>query len=354
MMQIFRIYAKQLTPHIAVILLIALGQLAAGKMNQLFIGSATPPAAIDVYVENETSLTQALMTKLKDIPDFTVREIPVLSEKNLKTENIQGILVIPETFDEALQEGEDEVVEILVASGIQDTTAISEAISTSLIQLRSELLLDEVLEKNQLSLKVKEQEIDPALLLNIQYVNADEQVVLADSGLSIGILALFVLIAMLYGNSFLPGFDSRRLRLYSFGNLIKCQGLAMANLLLLWVLEIGVFWLGVHFVLEESLRAVDVPLLLAVLIYTLSLSLLLVNLGLRHIVSFLFVPWLLLNMTLGGGLWNVASTQLWLQPILPVAMALNGHLGLLLGCAGVLLLGSGGVVWWRIGRDRVK
>lgn len=348
MMQLLKIYAKQLLPHSLIILLIVVGQLAISRMNQLFVNSTIPPTALEVYVAKESKLTDTLLNKLEKVPEISLKKVSSLDESDLKTKDIQGILVIPKNFDEALKADQHKIVKVLIANGIQDTTAINEAVSTNLIQMKSELLLDDSLTKNHISLTKDEQtDLADDLLLEVQYVNGQSRRSLGSNRLSIGIITLFILVAVLYGSSFLPSLDSRRLRMYAPVSLVKNQSAAMMDLLLLWSLEIGLFLVGVKFLLKTTLPTEDILLLFGVLVYALSFSLLLVNIGLRELVSFLFVPWLILNMTLGGGLWNVPTTLSWLHPLLPVAMALNHELVMLLSCTGIFLAASGIILWWK-------
>lgn len=353
MIQLMKIYAKQLLPHFLVILLLVAGQLATSRMNQLFVNSSIPPTALEVYVEKDTEMTDKLMKKLKEVPEISVKQVKQLDMHDLQTKNIQGILVVPKTFDEKLIADKEEIVEIFVASGIQDTTSIKEAVSTNLIQMRGELLLKDSLEESKIDLTEEEQAgLAEDLQLKVQYVNGENRANLGTKSLSIGIITLFILISLLYGNSFLPSFDTRRLQMYSLRSLLKSQGAVMVDLLLLWGLEIGLFLAGVKVIFDTTLPVGDIELMVAVLVYCMSFSLLLVNLGLRNIVSFLFVPWLILNMTLGGGLWNVPTSFDWLHVILPVAMALNGQLDMILGCGGLFFLVNCCVVWQRKGKKK--
>lgn len=73
MMQIFRIYLKQLLPHFFIILLIVCGQLVMGQMNQQFVSSKTPPTALEVYVEKESPQTNLLVEKLNKTPEIKVQ-----------------------------------------------------------------------------------------------------------------------------------------------------------------------------------------------------------------------------------------------------------------------------------------
>lgn len=271
-----------------------------------------------------------------------------LDKEDLKTKNIQGILIVPKNFDKKLSAGEDDLVELLIASGIQDNTSIREAVSTSLIQLQSQVLLQQTLEKDNIQLNEAEKKAArQELLLKIDYVKGNEAANLRDSTFSIGILSLFMLIAVLYGTSFIPGPDSRRLRMYRRSTLVKNQSAALLSLTLLWLTELLIFLSAMKVLFPGAFSVNQALLLLIVLCYSLSLSLLVVNLGLRNIAVFLFVPWLILNMTLGGGLWNVPTNLMWTYPLLPVAMALDGQVVMMVSCIIGFLAISDLTIWKR-------
>ncbi|MDH6363599.1 hypothetical protein M2139_000716 [Enterococcus sp. PF1-24] len=341
MSQVLKIYLKQLRFHFLIILVIVAAQLAISHMNQLFLNSNTPPTALEVYVQEPSKASQQLINKLQEKNQVTIQQVKTLDLTDLKTENIQGILIIPATFAEDLLTDKEKIIELQLAPGIQDATAIKELISTNLIQLKAEQLLSENLEKQALT--VKKSQIAPELLINIDYVDQVHGS-LNKQKLPLSISSVLFLVVVLYGISFIPSLENRRLQMYSLKNLVKCQALAVFSLLILWLTALSLFLLGANFFLQADYGVNQLLLLLALLFYTFSLSWFIVNLGGQKIASFLFIPWLLLNMTLGGGLWNMPTSQTWLQPFLPVALVLTQKLSTLIFLGSLFLIGNCGLL----------
>ncbi|WP_139242848.1 ABC transporter permease [Enterococcus phoeniculicola] len=308
------------------LLLLLCGQLLTTRMNVYFTKGASIPSAIEVVDLEKSPQTIEYINRLKQTPNLKVHVTTRFEKEQLNKSTIQGILVLPKNFSEVLVKNETELLNYYTATGIQDTRHIQEVMLSSLLQMKGEALYHNALEESGLVKGEREPELSE--LFQVVYYNASGSVVTKKTDkplFTLGLAALFLLLSVLYLQSYLPGEDQRRLAFYGRKTLYQQQGIIGGILLASWLGIVGLFLFLMPRFIGGTFPKNSFLLLLGLLLYCFSLSFFFIHLGKRKWLIVLFVPWFILNMTMGGAVWGVPSENVLLTAFLPVSYVIKGQ-----------------------------
>ncbi|KAF1297345.1 hypothetical protein BAU15_11385 [Enterococcus sp. JM4C] len=345
-MELVRIYAKRIWLPLVFLLVILLGQLLTTRMNVYFTRGQAIPSGIEVVDLAKNAQSTDYIKRLKKAPNMQVTVTDQLNKERLKETIIQGILVLPEQFSQALENQEKGFLTYYSATGIQDTGPIEEVIVASLLQMQGERLYQVTLEKDGLSAAAGEPELSE--LFQVVYYNSLGEVVSEKSAkpvFTLGLAALFILLAVLYLQNYLPGADQRRFAFYGKKNLYRQQGVVGGLIFVGWLSVIGAFLFLMPLLIDGVFEKNSLISLLGVLVFCYAISFFFITIGKRQWLSFLFIPWFILNMTMGGAVWGVASEHQLVTAFLPVSYVIKGQWGPLYISAMLVTLLTIGIQW---------
>ncbi|MGM0123208.1 hypothetical protein IGI37_000574 [Enterococcus sp. AZ194] len=341
-MGVVRIYLKRMWLPLVCLAIILVGQLLTTRMNVYFTKGAEIPSAIEVVDLENSQQSVEYITRLKKVPNLQVTVTDTFAKEHLKKTTIQGVLILPKEFSKGLATQKKELLTYYCATGIKDTGHIQEVILSSLLQMKGEALYQTHLKENGLDNQVGKPEISE--LFQVVYYNALGEIVSKKTNkpvFTLGLSALFILLSVLYFQSYLPGEDQRRFVFYGRKNLYKQQAIVAGILFVGWLSVIGLFLILMPKLIEGELAKQSLPFLLGVLFYCFTLSFLVINSGKREWLSFLFIPWFILNMTMGGAVWGVPSEHTFVTIFLPVSYVMKGQLLPLYVSSGAFCLIAG-------------
>jgi hypothetical protein len=231
-----------------------------------------------------------------------------------KNSDAQGLAVIQKNLASVL---------LYPAPGIADVSVVKEHLAAAFVVLRGEILLGEKLNILGVDLESRSDEWrsqDPILVLEYSGPKVQSQPFSIPP--AYGIPALFLLLSLLHAAQAVPGVDSKRILAQGGMALARSASMSLLPLWLSWFFLVAIYSIGMKLFFSVSLDAQTFISLLGLSFYSISLGGLLAICGKRHLAPWLFVPWLLLNMTIGGGLWNVGTR---FDFLLPVSSVVNAH-----------------------------
>ena len=324
--ELVKIYLKRMWIPLVFLLLLLCGQLLTTRMNSYFTKGVSIPSAIEVVDLEKSDQTTEYINRLKQTPNLEVHVTGHFDKNQLNKSTIQGVLVLPKNFSKALLANEPKLLNYYTAIGIQDTRHIQEVMLSSLLQMKGRAIYQEAIKENDLQKEAQEPELSE--LFQVVYYNASGSVVTKKTDkprITLGLAALFLLLSVLYLQSYLPGEDQRRLAFYGRKTLYQQQGLVGGILLASWLGVVTLFLILMPKFVDGVLPKNSFSLLFGLLLYCFSLSFFFINLGKRKWLVVLFIPWFILNMTMGGAVWGVTSENILLCVLLPVSYVINSH-----------------------------
>jgi hypothetical protein len=319
----FSFYRKIVCRRIPLLLLVVVVQLVLGRIAAVALTEERPELKIAVAVEGESPLSERYLAALQEIEGLTVIEVELQMDREavFRRHDPQALAVVRADFAERLEQGLGEAVLFYPAPGIADTSALEELLLTEIVLLRGEFRLAQTLadlgvppeEGREATLA----EADPILIL--QYEGPAPPTTPLSIPPAWGVPALFLLLPFLHAAQIVPGKDSVRIRLKSAPVRRGAYLCSLASLWLAWGAVVACYLLGM-FIFYRLKVAVPIALTFFLLAcYSTFLGSIPARLGRRDLASLFFVPWLLLNMTVGGGLWNTGFTGPLTAVLLPVS-----------------------------------
>lgn len=317
----FLIYLKNMKIIWIVALLILVTQLFSTKMAMIFTQEQKIVAKIEVVNQDKGEASTLFLEKLAESSQFEfVEKQPFKFNQLFKSSN-QGQLVINDNFSNDYLKGNQKVLDFYVASGIQNTGTIREIFSASLLQMMAQEDFDQKV--NQLNVSDTVRDFSPKELFQVEFHQLDENQQTNKNNIPLHLFGLFLLIFLLLIFSLLPGMDLRRFRFLGNRILVKQQLLVLSIIMLAGLLLIASFSIIMPQLVPANFSSISFSLLGSLLVYILGLGMLLVNLNLRRLAIFMFIPWFILNMTLGGGLWGIVSLPAFLKWLFPLSLIIE-------------------------------
>lgn len=305
--------------------------IVVGQMSQNFQAPQTTTLKIALVNQDRGRQGQKFLHLLQIDKNINFQSYQDFPTAELENGEIQGVVTIPKNFSHRIRQGERKLIRLKVANGNQNVTSLEESLVLKLISLRSDLLLSQEIKSHQLAEAQNKIKTTPNLMVERIDFEANEQ---SRQSVPINILALLLIFVVFFVCYYLKSRDDAKMRLFPFKNLLKIQMLQQSLLFLFWQLLI-ISWV---FYYQEGNLFLLWGQLSGLLVYLLLLGWLIVTLRWRKIFSLIFFPWLLLNMTIGGGLWLSHSENVALALLLPTLAVLQNNQSLIWGSLGLFLL----------------
>jgi hypothetical protein len=257
-------------------------------------------------------------------------------------------VVLPESFDRRVVEENHDIVTLIPAPGIANISAIHEMIADEILTVKSGMLLQEALDQ----LGVPEQEINnrvksTAPLITPRYEGPPTNGLPLEAPPYYGVPALFLLLAFLFAAQAGPGRDNRRIACTGENRMLRSYLSGCAAMILTWLAGVVLYVACMKMFYGVLVPLPAVAALTAEAWYASALGSLLAVTGRRNLAAYFFVPWLLVNMTMGGGLWHNWAWSPALAPVFPVSAVVNAAGGgwdkaipLFVSFAAVVVIGA--------------
>jgi hypothetical protein len=323
-------FLKLSAQRVPLIVMIVACQLVLGQISSTALGERPLKLSFAIDVQGAGEYSRRFERDMMASPDFTVISIgPDETEQEVfEKGTVQCLVRAPEYFDERIRNGEDGAVTIIPAPGIANLSAINEYIAAEIISIRSGILLSDAL--NQLN--VPKRDIDEQVgssfpLIVPEYDGPPTEGLPFETPPRYGVPALFLLLAFLLAAQNTPGIDNRRIVLAGRRAMRRSYLYGSLSMLLLWAAAVSLYVLCMKLLYDVALPISVLFALLMAAWYAGSLGGVLAATGKRNLAAAFFVPWLLVNMTLGGGLWSNAPLSPALAPLLPVSAVVGAANG---------------------------
>lgn len=347
MLTVFRLKCKELLRFIPALLILVLLQCVMGQMAAVALKDKNPEVYVGYHVEKQTRLSELYIGGLSEIEGINLIKAYSADDKSelFNTEKIHAFITIPASFDDSVTEGTRPAITLINAPGVTDFTLLKGSLTNRWLLLRTKALAafyfgnDDALSESDYT----EKPASPAVYFFYEGPLLQEHAFITPP--AFGIPALFLLLAFLHSASFSAGRDNPRWRIRGRRALKAGTLISILAAFIFWACGVLLYALGMR-----AVYGVDVPLavvlaLLGLAAYAVSAGGLLAYCGVRRFAAWIFVPCLLLNMTIGGGLWNAAGAKILFPAFLPVSAVLSSGSGAFTGAAvlwaqaaGVLLI----------------
>ena len=346
MMTMFSIHLKTACRALPLLIFVLVCQLLLGQMSSNAISGKKPEMKIAVSKQDDGDLTERYIGALSRIEGLDIVEVGASTQmQNIFDDySFIGFVEIPEYFTDYMLQGKSRAISFYPAPGVTDTTEIEEYLMTELAILRTRLILDRALSSlGAPPAEPMEATAEWEPILTLSYSGPNEPQPFFDAP-GYGVPALFLLLAFLHSANTVMGLDNRRAVMR--GNVLRPFLAGLIPIWLVWGLLVSAYLLGMRAIYDITVDLQTSAAMFALALYSASLGGLLAMTGHRARASLLFVPWFLLNMTLGGGLWGGGVCAPLLAPLFPVSQVLassnEGFAGAcpLLLCTALCLLVS--------------
>ncbi|MDR0514909.1 MAG: ABC transporter permease [Coriobacteriaceae bacterium] len=314
-----RLALKAQRPLLPLLAFVLAFQLLLGYTASLALMGRTPPLSLALMQRSADPLAADFAARLSDSDGITVIEVAPEAgmEEVFNTYDVQGIVVVPPDFAERINTQGRSLVFYQKAPGITDSAFACEQVGDVLLQTRAGIHLEEALDRLGAPLPEGEaiQELD---LLETAYEGPGLQYAWQGDPPLFGVAALLLLLAYLHAALTLPTKGERRLLLRGRAAYRASYAAGLFALLLVWFALIVVYFIilalaGVGFSLFLPCAFAVIAAYGAVLAGAFSMA------WGRTAATWLFVPFFLVSMTIGGGLWDTAVVDPWFAPLMPVA-----------------------------------
>jgi hypothetical protein len=326
----FRIYLSHLKPllrrRILLLLLLAC-QILFAYMSAGALSERQPELRLAVWREDQSAASARFLTSLKAIPALSVTESASIAEAEILLENrkVLGLVIIYDGLEDRLAANKGAFVSFVPAPGTNAGRVVGKYAAAAAVALQAEQRFQN--ELAALGATPPSLRAGVARVLSVAY---DGPPVLQDA-FSVtppyGTPAIFILPAAVYAALTLTGPDRRRIVMRGRRALaMDCFGGFLAVFSVCALLLAAYFLSG--FLIYGVPPGQSAPgAFVALALYSVALGGLVAALGLRRAAVWLFLPWLLANISLGGALWGVAVSNPLIAPLLPVRYALYGCAG---------------------------
>lgn len=310
-----------MTPVILVAFLLLVGQLLMTLMSLSTQQADTRQLTI---INMDTSKeSRQLIDTIQQSSSLSVIEKRTLSHTDITSIKNDGILVIHPNFKQHIQDHSHPIADFYSGSGNRDIVYLKELILSSLLTIKGEQTFQHHLDQLDLLEKdIDVRESSPKLHLNYHYTLSDSSND-PQSTIPIGVISATLLFSFLTLVYFLSD-DKKKWRFYSKKRILHHNHIVFSLILAIWMSEILLFfWLLPVLTNQVTYSIQTVITLLALEYFILSASLLSVALCPKQTIYHLFIPWFLLNLTLGGGLWDYPAVTSWWSILIPLSQAVT-------------------------------
>ncbi len=357
MLNLLRIHAKSLRfqlPLAALFLLVLftvsyLDAHAAG-------GQADARIHLVVCQEADDALSRRYLDAIKRIDALQLREVGAASSaaitRAFDDPLVQGFVIIPADFSANCAQGQAEI-RYSPAPGSTSSNLATEYLSNAVLTLQADQLLDARLKKLGVDRGdvAREQKLRPQIVLDYQGPRGSAQQASPFTPARFGPAALLFLFAFLSAAWQIPGRDDRRIMLQGVRALRRSFFAATAVCVCYWMLLLAVYFAILRLVFQVVAPPLVALAFVILVLYAISAGACLALFGRRKAAPAVFLLWLLVAMTLGGGLWGVTTSAKFavlsgLPAVLTASAGKTGALWMLaalVGCLWVVIgVGSSG------------
>ncbi|MDR0434004.1 MAG: hypothetical protein LBH21_02935 [Gracilibacteraceae bacterium] len=330
---LFSLYLRVAGRQWPLFVLLIVCQLALGEISSAALSEKKPELSLALAAESEGELARRYVLALEQIPELRLTKVSPLAarEEIFAAHDVQGLAVVTAAFDELVADGRGGAVVLYPAPGVSDVSMIREFLAVEALMLRAEIIRREESLAHGLSARPPAPPAVTEPILTVVYDGPAAAPQAFSAPPVVGAPALFLLFAFLQAAQTAPGPDNRRLALYG-GRARARAGAAFALALwTCWLLLTALYICGLRLFFHIAVPPPTAAALFLLALYAAALGCLPALTGKRAWAVWLFIPWFLLNMTLGGGLWNLPLPSPLLIPLLPLGV--------------IPALQSGGWVW---------
>ena len=340
---LYTLHIKRILTMWPLLVLILICQIGLGYLASFALRDQTPQLILAVYTEDKGDSFTRFKESLAAIPELTLIEADseAAVKKMARRQEVLGAVIIDKDLNARITKGRN-AVRFVPSPGSAGGRVVKEHVAAAVVALKAEDsyrreirgLGGEAADLRSVYEPVLTVKYDgPPLLINTSSFSP-----------GYGIPALFILILSLFGALTLPGPDSRRALLKGVASLFKDFVSGMAALLTLGAFILSAFFISCRFLYDAPPSLVAIVSFAALCIYCVSFGALIAALNLRKIAVWIFIPWLLLNMTLGGGLWGIPFSAPIVGLFLPITQVLLGCEGYLFGIINLSAAALGFIV----------
>ena len=324
----FRVFLKQALFHWPLLALLIVLQLLLGRISAVALSESLPDLEVALIREGEGPLAMKYESSLEGILGLDVVKAPSsMSREDIFFENsVQGLVVIPSWFDEYMAEGRDGALLFYPAPGVTDPSVAVEFLSTEALLIRADIIMEEAVAElgaDEETAPFGAWAYEDKPILVVEYEGPAIQERPLSTPPAFGVPAIFLLLAFLHAIQIVPGRDSRRLMQRGMQNRKRVCFMSLLSLMAVWVCVVMLYRLWLYFFYGVSIPAGTTLSLIGIALYACTLGGVLSVAGIRSSGTWVFVFWLLFNMTLGGGLWGSGIASPYMIPLLPVSSVVS-------------------------------
>jgi len=255
---------------------------------------------------------------------------------------VAGLLLIPEGFGERIAAGRDPELFYTPAPGIVNTSYAVERIGDAVLAINCRQVLEQALADigAEAALVAAADNID---ILEVTYNGPALQGRPQSTVPVHGVAALLLLLAYLHAALTVPTRADRRYCLRGLKPYALRLAACLSAVLAVWLAVALLYWAGMSLLFGAAVGLLVLLGLLAITVYAAILGAALSVACGRAAATWVFLPFFMLNMTVGGGLWGRVSMADACAPLVPVsAVAANAGpstaaiAALALGCLAAL------------------
>lgn len=317
----FKISLKSSIMYVPLLLILIVCQLALGQIGSVALGEKKPELSVALSFEGSGEYAESYLQALKDSETLKIIDVGANADKEkvFNKHSVQGLVVISENFEESITKGLPNAVYLYPAPGIGDVSLVEEMLATEIVVMRATVIFDNAMKEFPKAIGGKHDKPIDDNQITVNYTGPPIDARPLSAPPAFGIPALFFLLAFLHASQVVPGIDSKRMLISGRISLLNGIYASQIALLIIWIIVLGVYSAGMKLIYNVALDSLTLIAFLGLIIYAITAGGLVATLGTRTKAVFIFIPILLLNMTIGGGLWNVGVQSPIFAPILPVA-----------------------------------
>lgn len=330
MFLIFRLLCKELIRFAPALLVITILQCVMGQLAAVALNERDPEMNVGYYIEKHTSATARYIEGLSATPGISLTAAETMHERGelFSTGSIQAFVLINESFDRSISDGISPAVTLFRAPGVSDFTLLKGHLTNQWMILRTEALAAPFLGDNYIIPPQNPDKWENSVpVISLVYEGPLLQNQLFITPPAFGIPALLLLLSFLHSAGFAAGSDKAMWKMKGHRTLGMGTLISILSVFIFWGCSTLLYVLFMRVFYKISVPGSVVAALLGLVIYVVSAGGLLAFFGGRRFAAWVFVPFLLLNMTVGGGLWNAAAMDMLIPVVLPVSAVLSSATG---------------------------
>jgi hypothetical protein len=336
MLKLIALRFKETRGLFPLIALLLLCQLGAARVSSGALTSEAALPGLAFYSEAVESEAEKLILILSESPELRLVAADSVADgrRMVSGRTVSGFVVIHPGFGEMRRDS----LTFYAAAGATEARLLSEHVLAAALALRGEKRLNAALADRGLPETDLKRITEP--FLSVEYEGPAFAAEEVSTPPKQGVALLFLLLSSLYASALLRA-NSRIKALGRAASLRHYAAGAVVSVLV-WFGVCLLYWLLSGLLYGVAADGHVLLAFCAVAVYSIGFGGLLARWG-----DWGFLPYLFLNMTLGGGLWESIRAPEFLKPFLPLWAGLSGCGGsipdslLLFAIGGILLLGGG-------------